>query len=170
MFENLKQSWQRFRRSKPGYRFQQRYYEKQQSRRSTVQKILVIAVGVLIFAAGIFFLAAPGPGMIVLLIGASLIAEQSLVAARALDGAELRLRSLYAKSLRLWRRASPAIRLWIVICALAIVAALAFGAYKIAFAAETGPRSRASPLCASPHLFLTFFIRECGPRFLRTIP
>jgi hypothetical protein len=108
--------------------------------------------------------------MIVLLIGASLIAEQSLVAARALDGAELRLRSLYAKSLRLWRRASPAIRLWIVICALAIVAALAFGAYKIAFAAETGPRSLASALCASPHLFLTFFIRECGPRFLRTIP
>jgi hypothetical protein len=145
MFEKLKQRWQRFNRSKPGYRFQQRYYEIQRSRRSAVRKILVIAVGVLIFAIGIFFLAAPGPGVIVLLIGASMIAEESVVAARALDWAELRLRTPYTKSLRLWRRASPAIRLWIVICALAIVAALAFGAYKIAFAGETGPRSRTSP-------------------------
>lgn len=152
MFKDLKQSWQRFKRSKPGYRFQRRYYEKQRSRPSTVRKILVIAVGVLIFAVGIFFLAAPGPGIMVLLIGASLIAEQSLVAARALDWAELRLRTLYTNALRLWRRASPAIRFWIVICALAIVAALAFGAYKIAFAGETGPRCRA--LFCVPHLYL----------------
>jgi uncharacterized protein (TIGR02611 family) len=134
MLENLKRSWQRFKRSKPGQRFKQRYYQKQRSGRSTVRKVLVLAAGVLVFAAGIFLLPAPGPGMIVLVIGASLIAEESLVAARALDWAELRLRSLHASSLRLWERASPALRVLIVVCALVIVAALAFGAYKIAFA------------------------------------
>jgi putative transmembrane protein PGPGW len=133
MFERIKQSWQRFKRSKPGHRFKQRYYEKQRSGRSTVRKILVITAGLLIFAAGIFFLPAPGPGTIILLIGASLIAEESIIAARGLDWAEVRLRSLYAKSLCLWKRTSPAIRVLVVICAILVVAALALGAYKIAF-------------------------------------
>jgi uncharacterized protein (TIGR02611 family) len=135
MLESLRKNWQRFKRSTPGLRFQQRYHQKQQSGRSAVRRVLVIAAGVLVFAAGLFFLPAPGPGMIILLIGASLIAEESLLAARALDWAELRLRRAYARGLRLWTRTSPLLRLLLLICATVILAALAFGAYKIALAA-----------------------------------
>jgi hypothetical protein len=99
-----------------------------------MRKILVMAAGALIFAVGVFLLAFPGPGTILLIIGAGLIAEESLFAARGLDGFELRLRSLYAGTVRLWNRTSPAIKVLLVICALAIAGSLAFGAYKIAFA------------------------------------
>jgi hypothetical protein len=134
MLEKLKHEWQRFRRSKPGHRFKERYYQKQRSPRSIVRKILVTAAGALIFAVGIFLLAFPGPGTILLIIGASLIAEESLLAARALDWLEVRLRSLFAGSLRLWQRTSPAIRVLLVVCAVVMAVSLAFGAYRIAFA------------------------------------
>jgi uncharacterized protein (TIGR02611 family) len=138
MSDKLKQGWQRFKRAKPGQRFQQRYYQRQQSGRSTFRRAAVMAVGGLICAAGIVLLAIPGPGLLVLFIGASFIAEESLIAARALDWVELRARRLYTGGLRLWRRTSPALRVAVAIGALAVVAALAFGAYKIAFAAITG--------------------------------
>jgi hypothetical protein len=134
MLEKLKREWQRFRKCKPGQRFKERYYQKQRSPRSVMRKILVMAAGTLIFAVGVFLLAFPGPGTILLIIGAGLIAEESLFAARGLDGFELRLRSLYAGTVRLWNRTSPAIKVLLVICALAIAGSLAFGAYKIAFA------------------------------------
>jgi hypothetical protein len=134
MFQKLEREWQRFRRSKPGRRFQQRYEDKQRSRRGMLRKTLVTATGVLIFAAGIFLLFAPGPGTVLLVIGGGLIAEESLLAARALDWAEVRLRKLYTRSLQLWNGTPPATRVVLVICALLIVASLAFGAYKIAFA------------------------------------
>lgn len=134
MFEKLKKDWHRFRRSRPGHRFQLRYYQKQRSRRGTLRKVLVMAAGALIFAAGIFFLAFPGPGTLLLVIGASFVAEESVLAARALDWAEVRARKLYAMSLRLWKGTSPATRVLLVIGALMIFVSLAVGAYKIAFA------------------------------------
>lgn len=134
MLEKLKHEWRRFRRSQPGYRFKERYYQKQRSPRSIVRKILVMAAGVLIFAVGVFLLAFPGPGTILLIIGASLIAEESLLAARALDSVEVRLRGLFAMSSRLWKRTSPAIKVLLVVCALVMAVSLAFGAYRIAFA------------------------------------
>ena len=134
MFKRLKQEWQRFRRRKPGRRFEERYYQKQQSARGVFRKILIMSAGVLIIAVGIVLLAFPGPGTILMLIGAALIAEESLVTARALDWLELRLRGLYARTVRAWKRTSPVIRVLLVICALAIAASLAFGAYKIAVA------------------------------------
>jgi uncharacterized protein (TIGR02611 family) len=134
MFQKLEREWQRFRRSKPGRRFQQRYEEKQRSRRGMLRKVLVTASGALIFATGIFLLAMPGPGTVLLVIGGGLIAEESRLAARALDWAEVRLRKLCAWSLRLWKGASSATRVVLVICALLIGVSLAFGAYKIAFA------------------------------------
>jgi hypothetical protein len=134
MLEKLKRDWQRFRRSRPGQRFQQRYYQKQRSPHGMIRKGLVMATGALVFVAGIFFLAFPGPGTVLLVIGAGLIAQESLLAARALDSAEVRLRKLYAMSVRLWKGTSTAIRVLLVICALIIVVSLAFSAYKIAFA------------------------------------
>lgn len=89
----------------------------------------------MIFLAGIFFLPAPGPGMLILFIGASLIAQESLLAARTLDWTEFRLRALAARSRRWWRSASPAAKALLAVSALVIVVALVFGAYHAALAA-----------------------------------
>jgi hypothetical protein len=56
--------------------------------------------------AGLFFLLAPGPGLLIFLIGALLVAEESRTIARLLDGADLRLRRLAAWVLAHWRRRS----------------------------------------------------------------
>jgi hypothetical protein len=60
----------------------------------------------LILAAGIFFLPAPGPGTVIVVIGGALVAQESFWAAWALDWAELRLRALYQRGIRAWKRAS----------------------------------------------------------------
>src|SRR5690349_2552064 len=103
MSQALKQSWQSFKHSKPGERFKRRYYQNRQSGHSILRKIVFLGTGALIFIAGLFFLPAPGPGSIILIIGASLMAQESLSAARLLDWTELRLWRLYASALRLWK-------------------------------------------------------------------
>jgi hypothetical protein len=45
-------------------------------------------------AAGAVMLVAPGPGILVFALGATLVAEESLWTAKLLDRAELRIRSL----------------------------------------------------------------------------
>lgn len=106
MFRRIKRSWQRFKADPPGERFQEQFRRRRLAR-GALQKALFIGGGALLMAAGFFFLFVPGPGLLVLLIGAILIAQQSLLAARALDWLEVRARKLLARSLRFRRRASP---------------------------------------------------------------
>lgn len=131
MFKKLEQSWNQFKEDAPGERFQQHFKRRQQSRRSVLQKVLFIGGGTLIMAAGVFFLPAPGPGTLVLFIGASLIAQESLLAARALDWLELHLRRLITWSLSAWRRSSPVVKALLVLLAVVLAGAVAFGAYKL---------------------------------------
>ncbi len=84
-------------------------------------------------AAGLFLLVAPGPGVLVLIIGAGFIAQQSLFAARVLDWAELQLRKLGIWSLRLWRRAPVAAKTLLVVVAIVLAGASTFAAYMFLF-------------------------------------
>ena len=104
MLKHLKQSWRRFKAGMPGRRFQQQFRYRQQFRSGPVRKALLIAGGILVAAAGIFFLFAPGPGIITLLIGAVVIAQQSSLAARAFDRIEIRLRKFIKQRFRRSRR------------------------------------------------------------------
>lgn len=106
MLEKLRDEWRRFKSRKPGERFRERYRHKQRSGRGLVQKVLVMAAGALLFAVGVLLLAFPGPGTILMFIGAGLIAEESLLVARGLDWLELRLRTLYRRVMRLWNHTS----------------------------------------------------------------
>ena len=92
MIKHLRQSWQRFKAGLPGRRFQQQFRLRQGFRSGAARKASFMAAGILIVAAGIFLLFVPGPGIIILLIGAVLIAQQSSLAARAFDRIEIRLR------------------------------------------------------------------------------
>ena len=107
MFDTLHQRWRQFAAAPPGQRFQAHFDRRQRTRpRGLHQKILTIGGGVLIMGAGLFFLLAPGPGVLIVLIGALLVAEESRTVARRLDGADLRLRRLAAWAAARWRQRS----------------------------------------------------------------
>ena len=94
MFPFIAERWRCFRESSPGRRFQERYER-------TVNHVgwrrwAVICCGAILCAVGVVMLVAPGPGVLLLAVGAFMLAEQSPTCARALDRLELRLR-------RLWR-------------------------------------------------------------------
>jgi hypothetical protein len=90
-------AWDRFVHDAPGRRFQERYRRMQEEKGSAWKRCAFVCVGVLVCLAGIFFLAVPGPGLLILAAGLALIAQVSARLARLLDRAEVRLR-------RLWKR------------------------------------------------------------------
>ncbi len=104
MLKYTRQSWQRFAAGLPGRRFQQQFRLRQRFRSGAARKALLIIAGILLAAAGVFLLFVPGPGIITLLIGAVLIAQQSSLAARAFDRIEIRLRRFIKQNIYRVRR------------------------------------------------------------------
>ena len=94
MVSTLKQQWVVLARSAPGKRFQDRYQRRSEQRGNTFVRVLYLAIGIALFALGLVLLIAPGPGFLVIFVGGALIAEESLLFAKGLDRAELRLRAL----------------------------------------------------------------------------
>jgi hypothetical protein len=133
MLETLKRSWRHLKAGPPGRRFQQQF-SRQRSSRSLIQKILFVGGGILIMAAGIFFLFVPGPGLLIVFLGGVLIAQQSLVAARALDWTEVKVRKLLTWSLSAWHSSSPVLKILLVVFALFVVGAVGFSAFKLLIA------------------------------------
>jgi len=84
-------------RATPGRRFQERYRRRAQSERGRIARCAAVLAGIGLTIVGLFFLAVPGPGTAILAVGLALIAQESVVAARFLDRAEIRLR-------RWWKR------------------------------------------------------------------
>jgi hypothetical protein len=64
--------------------------------------VIYIGAGVALMIAGAVMLLAPGPGTLVLLLGAGLVAQESVWMSRALDWAELRVRALIRWIVRFW--------------------------------------------------------------------
>jgi len=92
MIERLRKGWRELKQGKPGHRFRERY-ERSPSTQGA-RKGATIGIGVLLVLAGIVFLPLPGPGIAIIVVGALLIAEESLSAARLLDWLELKARRL----------------------------------------------------------------------------
>ena len=130
-FGRLKRQWRVLAASRPGNRFQQRYARRQQTRRSRYSGPLTIAAGVLIALFGLVMLPAPGPGMIVVLIGASLIAGESRIAARALDWIEVHGRRAIRSASRIWEKASITVKALILLAAGISAGIFAWVAYAL---------------------------------------
>ena len=135
MIGRAKRSWRLFTSSKPGDRFQVRYYYHKQSRhgRSSLSRIFNIVVGSALVIFSVFFGWAPGPGILTLVVGLSMLGSEFLVVARFLDWAEVRLRKLARWARGVWRSAPIAGRALIVLVILACVAALGYGVYYLLF-------------------------------------
>jgi uncharacterized protein (TIGR02611 family) len=133
IFGRVRRHWRDLAAARPGNRFQQRYARRQQARRSRFAAPLTIMAGVLILLFGLVMLPAPGPGILVVLIGASLIAEESRFAARALDWTEVRGRRGVRSALRIWERASIPIQALIILAAGISAGLLAWFTYALFF-------------------------------------
>lgn len=89
MTQTLSEQWRRFTARPAGRRFQMRYRARREKPAGRVRKIVVIGLGVVLMVIGAIMLVLPGPGALVLIAGAALIGEESLVAARILDRCDL---------------------------------------------------------------------------------
>lgn len=127
----IKEHWQQFQESKPGYRFQDRYHRRRQSGhgRFGLRRIINIAVGSVLVVVSAFFGWVPGPGLVTFFIGLGLIAGELLFVARFLDWAEVRLRKLARWARGVWERAPLVAKVLIVLAILACVAVLGYGVY-----------------------------------------
>jgi hypothetical protein len=85
-------------RGTPGRRFTDRYSTRRGH--GAVAKALAIAVGSGLVVLGAIMLVTPGPGALVLLLGAALVAGESQRCARGLDRLELALRARFCRARR----------------------------------------------------------------------
>jgi hypothetical protein len=97
LFTKMKRAWHKFAERPPGKRFKQMYDEHQKAGKSGTKRIVLVVVGVVIIAAGLVALPAPGPGTLVIALGAGMVARESEKLATALDTLELFLRKLWKR-------------------------------------------------------------------------
>ena len=105
MFKGIRQQWRDLTKIEPGKRFQNRYKGRRERRRKPLLKAVYLVLGTLLLIAGIILMPAPGPGFLIAFVGAGMIAEESLLAARAFDWLELKLRARVSSFGRACKRA-----------------------------------------------------------------
>ena len=133
MIARMRGSLQDFQNSKPGRRFRDRYHRRHQENRSRLSpsSILYIGGGVLLVIASVFLGPAPGFGFGTAFVGLALLASEVFSIARFLDWAELELRDLGRELRDIWRTLPLALQAVVVLVALLLVVALAYGAYVV---------------------------------------
>jgi hypothetical protein len=125
-------SWLLFRSSKPGDRFQVRYYRRKQSAPGQFSRIFNVVVGSILVIFSAFFGWAPGPGLLTFVLGLALIGGEFLTIARFLDWSEVRLRKLAHLVGVVWR-SSRVGKVVVVLVALILVVALGYVIYSVFF-------------------------------------
>jgi hypothetical protein len=133
MLKRIKESWHFFRQAEPGSRFIEYYRRRQKSRQGTTARIASVLVGVIVLAAGLVALVAPGPGILLMAVGAGLIARESERMSRVLDWLELRARSAVHHAFQTWRGASMPLRVLLVLILALGAGAVGYAAYQITF-------------------------------------
>jgi hypothetical protein len=86
-----------------------------------------------LIAVGVVLMFIPGPAVVMYALAGALLAEDSLPVARALDWTEVRIRHLVKWCQRVWKRAGTAARAAIVLLALVVAGAGAYGAWWLTF-------------------------------------
>ena len=127
MLQTLHKRWQELAREPPGQRFQNRFRQRDQNGRG---RALRLGAAVVLLAIGVVLLVVPGPGIIFLAAGAALLAEESEVAARLIDRAELSVRKLAATVVKLWKRGGLS-RMGLLLIAVVLLGIAAWIAYLL---------------------------------------
>ena len=132
MIAALKKSWKEISHGEPGKRFQARYRQKRKSS-GKGKRPFVLGAAIVLIVAGAALLFVPGPGSVLIVIGAAFLAEESLIAARVLDRAEVQLRKLIASASATWKRMSTVGRAFLVTTCATLVAGAGWFAYSLFF-------------------------------------
>jgi hypothetical protein len=101
VFKSLKNSWHELLRESPGRRFQGRYQRARETH-SRGNRLLRQWTAVALILVGVVLLIVPGPGTVLIALGAALLAEESLTVARLLDRLEIRCRRAISELRRKW--------------------------------------------------------------------
>lgn len=133
MFRRLKAQWRDVTTAKPGRRFQNRYYGRAGRRCSALVRPLYLTLGAALLIIGLILMPAPGPGTLVTFIGAGMLADESLLAARAFDAAEWKIWAVLRWAWRVWKRASAAIKAVIAVGAGSVAAGAGWLTYVVVF-------------------------------------
>ena len=135
MVEKIRESWQSFKESEPGHRFEDRYRRRQQSKSGRFDLRLIVSVlgGVLILLGGIVAVPGPGPGWLIIFLGLGLVAGEFRPLARFMDRAEVRLRRLARRATGAWTSLHPAVKALILVAILSCAVASGYGAYRLFF-------------------------------------
>ena len=135
MFEDMKKTWRRLRQVEPGKRFQEYNRLHQARERGTASRLISIVIGIAIVTVGIVALPAPGPGTLIIAIGAAFIARESFMVARFLDWLELRLRAGLRRARSAWKGASPVKRVGVAVVGFGVVGLAVYFAYSVTLGA-----------------------------------
>ncbi len=124
-----KEASRRFKESKPGHRFQDRYHHRQQgsSGRFNPRAIFGIVGGILVVLGGVIAVPGPGPGWLIILLGLWILAGELLFFARSMDKVEVKLRRLARRVAGIWTISSALLKGLITMTILVCVTALGYG-------------------------------------------
>ena len=126
MFGRTKESWRRFKASKPGHRFQERYRRRQESEHGwrDPRKLLYVVVGLIIAVGSLVLGVLPGPGTLTFFVGVGMIAGEFRPVASLLDWAEVRVRKPARWIKHTWRSSAAGKALVVSVAAICVAALL----------------------------------------------
>jgi uncharacterized protein (TIGR02611 family) len=130
----VKRHWEQFKTDSPGERFEDLYKRTHQPDVSPVVRFLFPAIGVLIVAAGLFLIPAPGPGSLILFLGLGLIATAIKPMAHWLDVGEVKARAGADKAKRFWSQASLGVKIVVSVLLMILLLGLGYGLYRLFWA------------------------------------
>ncbi len=129
----FREYWRDIKRGRPGHRFQDRYVRAQRSGRKVHagQRIIFLIAALISIAIGGLLVVFPGPAIPFFFLGGALLASESRVIARAMDGAEVRLRAIFAWGKKRWRRLPGAARVALIVLGACCSAGSAYLGFRL---------------------------------------
>lgn len=124
MFGRMREDWRRFKASRPGFRFRDRYRRRRRRGGFDFRKALYVVGGIAIAIVSLLLAPLPGPGWGTLFVGLMILAGELLIVARLLDRAEVLLRGPARRARGVWARSPGAVRILIGVAASICGAAL----------------------------------------------
>jgi len=127
-------SWQLLKGYPAGKRFELFFNHRRSLGSSFIRRFFTFGGGIFLIIAGFVFLPTPVPGILLLFFGASLLAQESLFAARFLDWAEIRMRQYVGKSSSFWEKAHISLKVLITVSLICLLGLVGLRAYLLIFA------------------------------------